>query len=246
MPVIPLKDLIRVAREKSGYYRALYERLPQRELELEELPVVNQEEFWNANGFSRNYLLTRDPREGVLFRSGGTTGKPKLSYYTREEWATFTSIFGRALGATGLKDTKRVANLFYAGELYASFLFIHESIEAAQEGVLNLPLSGAMDPLAVLDVIEELQIDTLAGVPTTMLRIVDALSYRKQQLPSVKKILYGGESMYADQRDRLSEAFTGARIASVGYASVDGGLLGTPTKPASQTSTGPSAKRFWR
>lgn len=226
MATIPIKEVIRIARQKSPYYQNLYRHLPERDLALEELPIVNQEEFWAANSSVDNRLLTSKPLEGILFRSGGTTGKPKLAYYTREEWESFTQCFGRALGSHGLKGAKRVGNLFYAGQLYASFLFIHESLEFAEEKVLNLPLSGGMEPNDIWDTISELEIDTLAGVPTTILRLADALEARRDKNLWVKRILFGGESLYPDQRERIKEIFGDIHISSIGYASVDGGLLG--------------------
>jgi phenylacetate-CoA ligase len=42
----------------------------------------------------------------------------------------------------------------------------------------------------------------------------------------VERIFFGGESMYPDQRKRLQAVFPGVEVYSIGYASVDAGLLG--------------------
>ena len=41
----------------------------------------------------------------------------------------------------GLREGERIGNLFYAGKLYASFLFIGRSIEAAGAGICY-PIGG--------------------------------------------------------------------------------------------------------
>ena len=43
---------------------------------------------------------------------------------------------------------------------------------------------------------------------------------------NIEKVYFGGETMYEDQRELMKEVFPGIKIYSVGYASVDGGLLG--------------------
>ena len=45
-------------------------------------------------------------------------------------------------------------------------------------------------------------------------------------MPGINRLLFGGESLYPDQRAILLSAFPNARAASIGYASVDAGLLG--------------------
>lgn len=59
-----------------------------------------------------------------------------LSPYYRElykdvphEGWTMTGTFGYHLAESGPEKGDRVANLFYAGELYSSFLFLHDSLQ---------------------------------------------------------------------------------------------------------------------
>jgi phenylacetate-CoA ligase len=119
-----------------------------------------------------------------------------------------------------------VANLFYAGELYASFLFITKSIEQARAKATSFPVTGASDLALIAKTGEEFRIDTLAGVPTTILALAQYLMAEGKKLPSVRRVLFGGESMYPDQRATLAGVFPGVTVASIGYASVDAGLLG--------------------
>lgn len=221
----PLDRIVAVARTLSPYYRELYAGLPDAP-PLEALPVVEQKTFWAANTVRGNRLLTAPMHDGIVFKSGGTTGEPKFSIYSRIEWEAFAGVFGMGLDAGGLAEGDRVANLFYAGELYSSFIFIMRSLDHARAGSLQFPLSGRADPDLVEHAIEDFGINTIAGAPTTLMNLAAHYIGSGRSAPSVRRLLFGGESLYADQRDILARAFPNARAGSIGYASVDAGLLG--------------------
>jgi phenylacetate-CoA ligase len=225
---LPL-ELAKLARKSSPFYRELYSALPDdANLRWDEIPVVDQEKFWAANGVTENRVVTGRSEDGIVFKSGGTTGNPKFSVFTHAEWEAFTRTFGRGLTAGGLKRGDRVANLFYAGELYASFIFIMKSIEYAAEPALQYPLGGAMAAFTTLKTIGDLGIDVWAGVPTSIMTLVEEYAGNRKSYSEIRprKILFGGEGMYADQRARVESVFPGVILQSIGYASVDAGPLG--------------------
>jgi len=231
MKIYDWKELVLIAREKSPYYKKLYGQLTDidlKELSLQDIPVAGQSEFWQANTIKDNQLLTAAIDDGIVFKSGGTTGQPKFSVFTRDEWNTFTAVFGEGMGRIGLSKGDRIANLFYAGELYASFTFIMKSIEACPVPTVQFGISGAAAPGNILTTVDDFQINVLAGLPTTILNVAEHYAQEPAAYPHIKveKILFGGESMYPDQRQRLQSLFPGVIISSIGYASVDAGLLG--------------------
>ena len=117
------EEIIDFARSHSPFYKDLYSHLPP-DPTLQDLPVLPQDKFWEANNPRNNKLLTTPFDDGVVFKSGGTTGNPKYSWFTHMEWKTFTKTFGAGISGN-LRGGERVANLFYSGDLYASF-FIHQ------------------------------------------------------------------------------------------------------------------------
>ena len=143
MKIYTLDHVVNTARRMSPFYAHLYRDLPAAGWNLEQLPVIDQKEFWDANTSGNNRLLTGRLNDGIVFKSGGTTGNPKFSVFTPEEWRSFTELFGQGLAANGLKSGERVANIFYAGELYASFLFITFSVYHCPAGALQFPIAGA-------------------------------------------------------------------------------------------------------
>lgn len=223
-----LSDLIRFARRNSTFYRDLYASLPQHTDRLTDLPVVDQREFWEANTLHDSRVLTGPLSEATVYKTGGTTGAPKFSVYTRDEWRTFVTAFGQGLVDTGLRPGHCVADLFYAGELYASFLFVLDSLAHAPVDNVRLPIAGGAPPESTIPTLRELGAQVLTGTPTTLCRLAEQVMSSGVRLGSVELLLFGGEALFDDQRRLLAAAFPGAEARSVGYASVDAGLLGRP------------------
>ncbi|MFG2638253.1 phenylacetate--CoA ligase family protein [Streptomyces sp. NPDC048362] len=226
MPVQSFTELIRFVRHHSPFYRELYARLPEHVAHLTDLPVVPQADFWRANSPRGNRLLTAPLEEAVVFRSGGTTGAPKFSYYTRTEWREFTTAFGAGLVGAGLRPGHRVADLFYAGDLYASFSFVLDSLHRSPVANVRLPIGGATPWESTAATLEEFRVQAVAGTPTTLCSLAERLTRAGRTLPDVELLFFGGECLFGDQLPLLEAAFPNAEPRSLGYASVDAGLLG--------------------
>jgi len=226
MKIYPLETIISVARSLSPYYRKLYEDVSESGWKISDLPPVEQDSFWKHNTLENNRLLTGEMTDGIIFKSGGTTGKPKFSVYAREEWETLTGTFGYHLAEGGLKRGDRVANLFYVGELYSSFLFLHDSLERCPIEIMIFPIAGASPQEFMAKELKDFQINTMIGVPTQLISLTEYIKSEKIEGLNIEKLYFGGETMYEDQRELVKEVFPGIKIYSVGYASVDGGLLG--------------------
>ena len=121
-----------------------------------------------------------------------------------------------------------MANLFYVGELYASFLFITRPLEKLEIPTVQSPVGGATDPELSLHLLNDFDIQVWAGVPTTILELVHLYAENPSKFKRLKPrlFLFGGEPMHEDQRRFLSKVFPGSEARSIGWASVDGGLLG--------------------
>ena len=219
-----VEQLIQIAREGSKFYGELYSKLPKSVKAIDTVPVLEQEEFWKANTLDDNRILTGPMLDGVVFKSGGTTGNPKFSVFSKEEWKHFCEAFGRGISRNALATGDRVVNLFYVGQLYGSFLFINKSFEEAPLGVLQLPVAGSTAQDETARIIHDFKANVLAGVPTTILNLAEHL--KGPGAPKIEKIYFGGEPMLPDQRERLSEIFPGVKCLSIGYASTDAGALG--------------------
>lgn len=224
-----LVSLVQHARQHSPYYAQLYRDVPQTDWRLHELPLVQSQQYWQMHGGLKAWpVLTGTVDDAHIFKTGGTTGSGKVSVYTRQEWRAFVTTFGQGISSL-LQPGDRIANLFFAGDLYASFLFIHGSLAHMDLPVCEYPFTGAVDPDALIDGVRFHDINVLAGVPAQLLRFAGHLQQKGEQLPQIRTILYGGESVFAEQLDLLRSAFPNAQCRSIGCASVDAGLLGAST-----------------
>tara|TARA_B110001454_G_scaffold219198_1_gene251451 strand:+ start:18881 stop:20131 length:1251 start_codon:yes stop_codon:yes gene_type:complete len=223
MKTYSVEELVDIARKQSPYYKSLYKDVGTF-TQLSQLPILDSAAFWKANTINGNQVLTGPQSSGIVFKSGGTTGSPKFSFFSLGEWELFTFAFGEGMLKGGLKTGEKIANMFYAGDLYASFMFISKSIEKSNSDVVHFPLSGGADFSHIVETINSFEITTWAGVPTSMMKLSEYAQTNKLHPPT--KILFGGESMYTDQISFVREVFPKVHIQSIGYASVDGGLLG--------------------
>ena len=218
-----IKEIIEHAKKHSPYYRELYLDLEYEK--LSDLPITDQVKFWKSE------VVTDSKSGGIVFKSGGSTGAPKYSYFTLKEWQTFTDLFGNGMAKGILENHDRVANLFYVGDLYASFLFIKDSLQGISDDTKKLvqfPIAGATESKQILKTLEEFQINVLLGVPSAILTLLENYELHIETYKNIKieKILFGGESLYPDQAMAMRKIIPNVQIASIGYASVDAGLLG--------------------
>jgi len=224
-----LKQIVAHARRASPYFAAQLAQLPASGWRLHELPLTDPGSYWCAEQeLDRWPVLTAPLGDALVFKTGGSCGSGKFSVYTRAEWRAFVTAFARGM-ASQLSPGDRVANLFYAGDLYASFLFIHGALQHSPLAVSEYPFSGAVESALLAQAIERHGITVLAGVPAQLLQFALWLDRHARCLDGVRTILYGGESLFTDQLPLLARVFPGARCASIGYASVDAGLLGAST-----------------
>lgn len=223
-----LKTHLAFVRENSPFYREFWSdawttngAVP----DLGDLPVTDHTAYWSANTPVDNRVLTGSHENGIIFKSGGTTGDPKYSFFSADDWRGFCHVFGQGMRRAGLREGERVANLFYGGQLYASLLFIGRCIEESGVGV-NFPLAGFTPPDEIVNVLKKFRVETLAGIPTTLVNLLPHLAAAGPEVLNIKRCLYGGETFYPDQIAALQRVLPGCEVCSVGIAGVDYGELG--------------------
>jgi phenylacetate-CoA ligase len=224
---VNLQRLLGFARQHSNYYEEHFRQIPKPIFALADLPLVDVAQYWQgSHDLDQWPVLTAPIESSLVFRTGGTTGTGKLSVFTRDEWQTLVTDFGTHLTAQ-LNTGDRIANLFFVGDLYASFTFIHDALAHVDVGITEFPFTGNTDPSLLADSIIAYRINVLVGVPAQLLTFAAWLERQSRTLEGIQTLLYGGESLFDEQLQMLARLFPNARIASIGYASVDAGLIGT-------------------
>ncbi|MCX2546427.1 phenylacetate--CoA ligase family protein [Pseudomonas sp. COW5] len=225
-PVTDWQELVAFARQHSSFYASHFSEVPEQVMSLSELPVIDPAQYWkDSHDLDRWPVLTAGLDNAMVFKTGGTTGDGKLSVFERREWQTLVEDFAGSLKSR-LNKGDRVANLFFVGDLYASFIFTHDALAHVQPGIVEFPFTGHVDSSVLADAIFRHRINVLAGLPAHLLSFAAWLERQERRLECVESLLYAGESLFPAQLQLLGRVFPNVRVASLGYASVDAGFIG--------------------
>lgn len=124
-----LREHLRFVKTASPFYAQLYDNVKiSNNTTLASLPVTPHAAYWAANTTRDNTVRTGPLVDGIVFKTGGTTSKPKATAYSHSELLGTSTLLGQGLVAAGLRPGDRIANLFYAGEMYGSFRKIPNSM----------------------------------------------------------------------------------------------------------------------
>jgi phenylacetate-CoA ligase len=222
-----IEQLVELARKSSPFYKELYHNVPEKGWKITDLPMVDLEAFREANVFANNRLITEELGEAVIIKTGGTTGKTKLSFYKNSELREICEYLSFKNEGNGMADGDRIATMLPAGNLYGSYLFSSLVLHYARNrfAVFHFGFDTAFDELASF--LKEFRINCIISLPTYIRQFVEYINVNKlQEGFSIRKVYYFGETMFHDVRDEVIRTFPGCTIHSSGYSSVDGALIG--------------------
>lgn len=184
---------------------------------LDAQPIMQKSDFLQGS---------MQPGAQLFFRSGGSSGVPKLAGYTYRDYHRQMQAAAEGLFAAGLDPARdRTLNLMYAGHLYGGLLSFFTVLDKL--GATHYPMGGPHDgdysDIAAL--IVDARIDTLIGMPGTLYQLFVRHEEPLRAYGGVRKLLLGGEHIMPAQRAFLS-SFGIQTIRSALYGSVDAGPLG--------------------
>ncbi len=170
--------------------------------------------------------LKVDPRfSDLYFYSGGSSGDPKLSIFTYDDYHRQMELAAEGLFAAGL-DPKvdRCMNLFYAGSLYGGFISFFTILEKLL--AVHFPMGASTDFELVGKTLVTNKVDTLLGMPSYLIQLFSANAERFKKYHGIKKIFYGGEHFSEAQKNFFKKEYGVEVVRSASYGSVDAGPLG--------------------
>lgn len=187
------------------------------------IPLLDRETFYRFSPPESTDILTGPMTDAYVYASGGTTGNPKFTFYSNDEYRYVTDVLTDIFKNAGLTRNDRVANLFIAGNLWTSFNVVGRALENL--GCLNLPVGGASDMENVLKYLDIFKVNAVVGLPSIIIRLAEEIQKRRLNL-KIEKILYGGEHLRPQTCDFLRQSVGAEIIRSAGYACVDTGPIG--------------------
>ncbi|TEA15465.1 Phenylacetate-coenzyme A ligase [Colletotrichum sidae] len=236
---LDLGEVLDFVRLNSPFYAKLWESSgisSEVDLQLKDLPIVNHEAFWEANTCLNSQVITSKQKDGIIFKTGGTTNHPKVSFYTQTELHSLSTQLAESLVRCGVREGDVVANLFYAGDLYGSFLLHILSVYHLPGGAIQVPVAGHVGLESMERHIIEFEATVVLSTVTTMSQLSERILGAGKTHPYVRLLLFSGEAFYDDQAGLLKAAFPNAAIRSVVYGSMDCGIIGLPPKPEHYTN----------
>lgn len=224
------KDFFQYIRSNSPYYGDLWEHVADNVSDIEELPVTELEEYWNACR-NKRLLTTTLFNDGIVVRTGGSTSAPKVVYASRDELQQGVANLASALSTySGIRPGDRIANLTHTGGMYAGFLGVTLALYQTQIQHVHLPITGNEPVPNIADFIKGFDATVILSNIFTICRVADYLADRGETVENIRLILYFGEGFHKDLRATLSKAFPNMRAGPSMYAAADGGLIASPAE----------------
>ena len=178
-----------------------------------------------------NLPMTADQKQGYIFASGGTTGEPKYSLYSCEEFQQTCKLLGRSYIQAGLTFGDIVANLFVAGNMWSSFSAVQLALQSCP--VLQLPIGGKVNIDDLKKYLITFKVNVVFGLPGMLLDLAQELAESGAQI-HIEKVFYAGEMLKDSTKNALKKLWGVKKFISAGYASVDVGPIGYQVPDANQ------------
>ena len=219
-----LKWSLRHAYENVPHYAKSFDAAGVHPDDLKQLSDLKKFPFTVKKDLRDNYPfgMFAVPREKVarIHASSGTTGKPTVVGYTRQDLDVWAECMARSLRASGTRAGD-IVHVAYGYGLFTGGLGAHYGAERL--GCTVVPVSGGMTPRQVT-LIEDFRATTIMVTPSYMLSILD--EYRAQGLDPRKSPLqvgiFGAEPWTNAMREEIEQAFDMHAVDIYGLSEVMG------------------------
>ncbi|WP_427019036.1 phenylacetate--CoA ligase PaaK [Pseudarthrobacter sp. P1] len=138
-----------------------------------------------------------------IHASSGTTGRPTVVGYTKNDIAVWASLVARSMRASGVRPGMKVHNAYGYG-LFTGGLGAHYGAEAL--GTTVIPMSGGQTEKQI-QLIQDFEPDAIMCTPTYLLTIMDAMAHRgiDPRSTSLKFAVCGAEPWTEEMRHELEQ-----------------------------------------
>jgi phenylacetate-CoA ligase len=212
------------AYDNVPQYRKMFDERQVHPDDLRELSDLATFPFTGKAELRANYPfdMFAVPRERIsrLHASSGTTGRPTVVGYTREDVRTWARLMARSIRAAGGRPGDRV-HVAYGYGLFTGGLGAHYGAE--ELGCTVIPVSGGMTERQVM-LIEDFKPDVIMVTPSYMLAIVDEMHRQgiDPRRTSLQVGIFGAEPWTQDLRTEIEHQLDLHAIDIYGLSEVMG------------------------
>ncbi len=173
-----LTKLIKYLEERSDFYQGKFHELGISSSDIKSIDDISKLPITYKQDLRNNYPfgLFTVPKSELqrIHCSSGTTGKPTVVGYTKEDVDLFSEVVARSLNAAGAKPGMQLHNAYGYG-IFTGGLGLHYGAEKL--GMSVLPISGGMTSRQV-DLILDFRPEVICCSPSYALTIADELTNR--------------------------------------------------------------------
>jgi phenylacetate-CoA ligase len=219
-----LKWTLAHSYRNSRHYRAAFDAAGVHPDDLRTIDDLARFPFTTKADLRANYPFGffAAPREEIarIHASSGTTGKPTVVGYTKNDIETWSSVVARSIRAAGGRPGMKV-HVAYGYGLFTGGLGAHYGAEAL--GCTVIPMSGGQTEKQV-QLIQDFEPDIIMVTPSYMLAILD--EFHRQGLDARKSSLkigiFGAEPWTEEMRREIEDAFAIDAVDIYGLSEVMG------------------------
>ena len=178
--------------------------------DIAKLPFADKTDLRDTYPFG----LFASPMKDIvrLHASSGTTGKPIVVAYTREDVQVWTNVMLRSFAACGLHEGDVIQNAYGYG-LFTGGLGAHYGAEAL--GATVIPISGGNTPRQLM-VMKDFGVTAICCTPSYFLHLIDQapeVGVNLKELP-LRAGIFGAEPWTESMRRRI-EAESGIKAYDI-------------------------------
>ena len=219
-----MKWSVRHAYENVAMYRKRFDEAGVHPDDLRELKDLAKFPFTHKNDLRDNYPfgMSAVPRDQMarVHASSGTTGKPTVVVYTKNDIEVWADTLARSLRASGLRAGDMVHNAYGYG-LFTGGLGAHHGIEKL--GACVVPMGGGQTEKQV-GLITDFQPDGIMVTPSYMLNILEEFQRAgiDPRASSLNVGIFGAEPWTNAMRTQVEEAFDMHAVDIYGLSEIMG------------------------
>jgi phenylacetate-CoA ligase len=186
--------------------------------DITKLPMTTKEDF--RDEYPDGLFAVDNEDIARLHASSGTTGKPKIVAYTKNDLDMWGKSMARSLDAAGVEPSDTVQNAYGYG-LFTGGLGFHQGAE--ELGTTVIPSSSG-NTQRQIELADDLGSDVLACTPSYALYFAETaeeMGYDPRELP-ISVIAYGAETCTEPMREEIEETLDATGINNYGLSEVIG------------------------
>ncbi|MDQ0246950.1 phenylacetate-CoA ligase [Bacillus fengqiuensis] len=209
LQVARLKETVKRVSEKVPFYQEKFKELNITVEDIQTIDDVRKLPFTKKEALRENYpfnLFAADMKDVVrIHASSGTSGKPTVVGYTKNDIDNWADMVARAIALAGGEPGGVFQNAYGYG-LFTGGLGIHYGAERL--GMATVPISGGNTERQIT-IIEDFKPTVIAGTPSYILKVAEEMEEmgKDPKSSSLKFGIFGAEPWSEEMRKVLEEKF---------------------------------------